>query len=47
MRNFITFTIVTNVYLVVEEVNGVLVQSKRESLEERDVVSHHFLVSML
>jgi len=30
--------------LVVKEMNGVLVQSKGERLEEGDVVGHHFLV---
>jgi len=32
------------IVFIVEEVNGVLVEPEGESLEERDVVSHHLLV---
>ena len=31
-------------YFIVEEVDGVFVQSKGQGLEKRDIVSHHFLI---
>ena len=35
---------IVGAYLVVEEVDGVLVESEGEGLEEGDVVGHHLLV---